>query len=213
MERRKHFGKFGLHKHSPAKEIIAVIGREVWRDYYSWCTVRNPFSRTASLYNYVVALVETYADAAGFPIESDGPTQSAWAEREDYPNSEPWSYAAVKAYLASRGAAAPFSAFLRDPFLGEDSAFQPQWWSVQDESGEAPAVNDIVKLEELETAWPRICERIGVPGTPLTTTNVSMPKVRKSARELFGEPDDIQFIRDRFHEDFGRFGYDPAVIP
>jgi hypothetical protein len=209
----EYFGKFGLHKHSVAKEIQPVVGKELWTEYYSWCTVRNPYARAVSLYNYTVALVESYAAQAGFPLDGERDDQSAWSERDDYPTTEPWSYPAVRAYLVSRRAERPFSSFLRDPGLHEDSAFQPQWWGVQDVDGEAQAVDEIVKLEELDADWPRVCEKIGLPGLPVMRENVSTPAVRRTPAELFDSPEDMAFMRERFHEDFMRFGYDPDIIP
>lgn len=47
--------RFGLRKHSPAREIIPVMGQEVWDSYFSFSFVRNPFDRLVSSYYFLKA--------------------------------------------------------------------------------------------------------------------------------------------------------------
>lgn len=45
--------RFGLAKHSFASEIRGVVGQQVWKRYFTFSFVRNPYSRTLSTYAYL----------------------------------------------------------------------------------------------------------------------------------------------------------------
>jgi len=45
--------RFGLGKHSTIKEIAKVVGEEVYKTYYKFAFVRNPYARTYSIYNFL----------------------------------------------------------------------------------------------------------------------------------------------------------------
>lgn len=44
--------KFGLHKHSTAKEIAGGLGKENFKGYHVFAFVRNPFARAYSAYTF-----------------------------------------------------------------------------------------------------------------------------------------------------------------
>ena len=41
--------------HMPARTIRALIGEEIWNDYFKFCVVRNPFDAMVSAYRYFAA--------------------------------------------------------------------------------------------------------------------------------------------------------------
>ncbi len=45
--------RFGLTKHSTAEEILAVVGDETWRGYYSFAFVRDPYARAQSTFHFM----------------------------------------------------------------------------------------------------------------------------------------------------------------
>jgi hypothetical protein len=45
--------RFGLTKHSTAEEIRAVVGDDVWRDYFSFAFVRDPYARAQSTFHFM----------------------------------------------------------------------------------------------------------------------------------------------------------------
>jgi hypothetical protein len=42
--------KARFYNHMPAREIVDLVGREIWDSYYKFCFERNPFDRLVSLY-------------------------------------------------------------------------------------------------------------------------------------------------------------------
>ena len=45
--------RFGLGKHSTAAEIRNVVGSVTWSRYFTFAFVRNPFTRTLSIFNFL----------------------------------------------------------------------------------------------------------------------------------------------------------------
>src|SRR3989304_5138015 len=45
--------RYGLSKHSTAMEIRAVIGDVLWKKYFSFAFVRNPYERAFSAYHFL----------------------------------------------------------------------------------------------------------------------------------------------------------------
>ena len=54
---RAYRQRFGLHKHCHARDIRAVVGEEIWREYFTFAFARNPYSRAVSLYTYIHRLL------------------------------------------------------------------------------------------------------------------------------------------------------------
>lgn len=44
--------KFGLHKHSSAQEVLSVVGTKICNEYFTFSTVRNPYSLAVSQYEF-----------------------------------------------------------------------------------------------------------------------------------------------------------------
>jgi hypothetical protein len=188
-----------------------VTGAETWLNYFSWATVCNPFDRVVSLYNYIVNHAETEGEALDFPVDGDEAARAAWGRSVILPDTAPWNYPAMRAYVGSLPETAPFSGFPRHPALLDDPAHVPRWLGLCDESREALLVNEIVHLEQIDSYWPRFCERFGLRAAALPHDNVSTPRRRLTTRELFTSAEDRDMIRQRFRDDFRYFVYDPAL--
>lgn len=204
---RVYLDLFGLHKHSSAAEVKAVIGDATWSSAFTFATVRNPYERAASLFNFVASDAEPRLAAVGFPREDDHAGQRRWVDEWTTHPHPFWSSPATQAYLRARGAARPFSTFVRQPALLElELAFRPQLSQLADDAGHV-LVDEVVKAEELARHWPRICERIGAPELPLLTVNATPAEFRRGFDALTDDPEDARFLERRFRDDFLAFGY------
>lgn len=56
-----YLGRYGLAKHSTAREIRGVVGHQLWQRYLTFTIVRNPFTRALSSYRYFRTHKDTYA--------------------------------------------------------------------------------------------------------------------------------------------------------
>jgi hypothetical protein len=205
----KHYrDTFGVHKHSNAQKVRAMVGEDVWRDYFTWATVRNPYGRLASLYGYIARMSEPRLADIGFPAQAPHGRQVAWVDSSEYPANRHWGFVATKAYLKSRGARRPFSEFLRAPELLEhQTGLTLQSRYIFNRQGEQ-SVDRIIKLEQLSQQWPGLMQEIGLGALPLEFRNETKPPWKKTVGELFTIRGDIDFINERLKEDFRRLGYD-----
>ena len=208
---------FGLSKHSTAQEVASVVGMDFWNSCFSWATVRNPYERMASLYGFVASMSEPKLSQIGFPEEASPEEQLKWVESPEYPLKNQWAFPAVRAYLATRGSASPFSEFLRHPQLcTREPAYQSQFSRLCNAGGDALLVNRVVKLEFLSGLWPDLCRDMRIPPIDLLVRNATPNKWKRTVEELFTRAADLELINTIHAEDFRRFNYetvgrDPAA--
>lgn len=200
---------FRLRKHSSARQVAKLIGADVWNGYFSWATVRDPYSRLTSLYSFVASMSEPGLARIGFPVTESHGAQRTWVESTAYPSTVPWTFAAVRAYLATRAARSPFSEFLRHPLLlSKEPAYHTQFSRLSNAQGSALLVKRVVKLEFLSNEWEELCRQMGVPAPQLLVRNATPSKWRHSAKELLNNPADLQLVNSVYAEDFRRFSYE-----
>ncbi len=200
---------FRLRKHSSARQVAKLIGLDVWNSYLSWATIRNPYDRIASLYGFVASLAEPGLLKIGFPLEETYRVQRDWVESAEYPMKQHWAFAAVRAYLATRGSASPFSEFIRHPVLRpKEPAYQTQFSRLSNAAGDALLVTRVVKLEQLSVIWPSLCKDMGIAETKLVVKNATPNQWKRSAAELLDKAADLELINTIYAEDFRRFDYE-----
>jgi hypothetical protein len=203
-----YFALFGLEKHSSASVVKEVVGHAVWNSYFKWATVRSPYSRVASLYSFTASLVEPLLPSSSFPVNGSVADRTLWIETADQSNEAPWNYPTVRAYLTSFRSDHAFSNYLRSPYLDGEPAFQAQTSQLTDEDGKL-IVDEVVKLEELNTVWPAIISRFDAGDVPIVKHNVTPSHWRKQDSELFREEQDVELVRTRFSADFDILAYNP----
>jgi hypothetical protein len=198
---------FGLHKHSSAAEIEAVIG-DVWWRYFSFATVRSPYERTASLYGFVASFMEKQLAGAGFPMSGNIRQVRAWRLANADRLGPEWSWPAVIAYLESRNATQPFSEFLRnETLIVHEPAFGSQFSKLSIRSRPGLAIKEFIRTEELKSAWQGFLVRNDIPPLPLRSENQTPAQYRRSFSALTSDPADQKLIATRFEADFEAFGY------
>ena len=173
--------RFGLYKHSTAREIRAVVGERVWSEYRSFAVVRDPVDRARSLYGYLKML------QAG---------RSEFRKR-------------LRSLLGARGGpdwvalralreTGSFSAFIRHPQLRYDPGFIHQSRFLSDEAG-ALIVDRLLRFETLAADFAALCRELGIAGAALGHENRSQGA---RGREAPVSERDVAFLRDYFAEDY-----------
>lgn len=173
--------RFGLYKHSTAREIRAVVGERVWSEYRSFAVVRDPVDRARSLYGYLKMLE---AGRSGIRQRLRGLLGTGG--RPDWP--------AVRA-LEETGS---FSEFIRHPKLRHDPGFFRQSGFLADETG-ALAVGTLLRFESLAADFGALCRELGIPEAALGHKN------RSRGARGGGVPvseRDVAFLKDYFAEDY-----------
>ena len=138
--------RFGLHKHSRAREIKQVVGDDVWNEYYTFAFVRNPYTRAISLYTFIEKMIKSQGIKRHFRFITT-------KRKKD---TDIWSWPGTIAYLESKN----FSEFIRNSHFMEAPGAEPQVNWVKDENGktiyelmnEAELLNDNEFKVQLKSA-------------------------------------------------------------
>ena len=175
--------RFGLRKHATAMEIRAVVGPEVWSEYFTFAFVRHPYTRTASFYRWLAEAIRRNPDPAA-PV---------------------WSWSSTKAFTESR----TFSEFIRHETFLATAAAQPQVASVCDDEGRC-IVDFLGRSEDLDAGLRTVTQRLGLPYRPPGHHNASGGGRPAAAGGLFASAD-YDHLERLFRQDFDAFGYDPSL--
>ena len=195
---------FGLAKHSSAAEVCAVVGRETWDAYYTFSTVRNPYAVAVSLYTHAVQVLIRYRRKQREHARPDAESEASLVDSHAWP----WNYPGVRALLAARDEHTSFSEFIRSPQLGGWEGYATMTSQLCDPQGRQ-LVREVFMVEDLETTWPLIAKRLGISSVPLGRANKSIEP--GTAYRAFYRGEDAELIRERYREDFLRFGYSEVL--
>lgn len=172
---------FQLHGHQTAAIIKNTTGRDIWRNYYSFSFVRNPYSRIVSLYTFVARIV-------------NNTNKRKWKEQEWY------KWPLFHAYLTTEN----YSGFIRSHFFDKDHVTRDQFSWVCDDQRKKIIVDFIGKTETLELDFEKILGRLQMQNLNLEELNIS---AKKDYRKYYTNEEDIAFIYDKYRIDFDKFGY------
>ena len=183
---------YGLRKHSRIMDVIKVCGHHIVNTYYTFAIVRHPLNRLVSLYNFVRTQLEQYSLSKALPISK---------LRELAPKAvagDFLAWPATKALLA----ATDFHDFAHEPILFEDPGYRPQKQSLVDENSSL-RVENVIRLEDLNSQISRVQRRIGVPFSVLHTnkslkTFIQASEIDKQTRA---------HIECVYKDDYDAFGY------
>lgn len=174
--------RFGLRKHSMAREIRGVVGEGTWTRYFTFAFVRHPYARAVSYYGWLGRTIRRNPDRAA-PV---------------------WSWASTQAFIESRD----FSEFIRHAKFLENESARPQFESICDDAGRC-IVDFTGRLEEFDAGMRTVSERLRLPLNPLGRLNSSSDE-RPAVDGLPRDEDDYRHLERLFAPDFARLGYDPA---
>ena len=173
--------RFGLHKHSTASEIRAMVGADVWSSYFTFTLVRHPYDRIVSLYTW---LHKTLRNAP--------------------PDATEWSWPVATAFRESQG----FSGFIRHELFRRSLGGRPQVEWTCDDDGRC-ILDFVGRFEDLDAARRTISERTGINLEPFERHNASTERTRHA--EFFAGEGDYDFLHKLHEKDFALVGYDPSL--
>ena len=186
--------RFGLWKHSPAAEVRAVIGEQMWAESFTFGFVRNPYDRMRSLYTFTDQL-----------LREQGILRYLARIGRLRPARAPFSWDWVRAFLESDN----FSDYIRNPRLLRDPVAQPMSDYL---TADGEVIVDFVgRCESLDEDFARICARLGMPRSDLKKHNASEAAARLD--HYYSGPEDYAWVYECFEQDFLNFGYDEAPSP
>jgi hypothetical protein len=181
--------RYGLTKHSRAQTIRQAVGQEFWSDCWTTALVRHPMRIYESFYSWISGMADSYMARKGldraqfaslcasnprFPAFARWPLTLAYAESKDFPEF-------VEALLAHRWVADTMT-----DRLSHDGAI---------------IVDDVYKLEEIESFWQALEARTGLRLERLHAN-------RSEPRQYRWDPRHVEMMHQRYREDFVSFRYD-----
>jgi len=191
---------FGLQKHSTAQEVKDVIGDSSWDGFFKFSTVRNPYSLAVSQYTFSLQQL-----LGGIERLKKQPLIEGTFQNIDRYNSWPFTYPGVQALLSTGGVNSKFGDFIRSKKLTEWNAFSPQCDQLGNEKGDL-IVDQVIKIEELDDHWPRLCERLAIGAIQIGRENQSKDRAL-DYRYFYKSVEDQEFMYTLFKKDFDRFNY------
>jgi hypothetical protein len=191
---------FGLEKHSTAREVKEVVGDVIWNEYFTFGTVRNPYSLAVSQYTYSLQhlLAATQRLKMKPLIEGSLPNLNHY-------NTWPYTYPGLQALLATGGVNSKFGDFIRSSKLTGWEGVNSQRARLGNGQGEL-IVDQVLKIEALDGLWPGLCERLNLSAIPLGRVNPSTDGTM-DFRYFYRNPQDQAFVYEKFREDFELFDY------
>lgn len=187
---RPYHRRFNIQKHSPARDVMHLVGNRVWSDYFTFTFVRHPYRRVVSLYSYIDKLVAQYGKKRYLRYLPAARFQKEF-----------WNWPVTKAFLETK----TFSKFIRHPCLSNAVGMKPQHRSFVDEKGNI-LVDFIGRVERIGEDFEFVSGKIGLPQTRLKKKNQSIS--HKSHPPAIQETD-YDLLYELYKADFDILGYDP----
>lgn len=172
-----------LHKHAPAHEArtaLHELGYE-WRDFYSFCVMRNPFEILHSDYWYHRRKGQLYPDRAG----------TAWESK------------------CIRSTTQTFAEYVQAEYGHWDKGFFANYAQSQGETNRRSILSNVLRHESLATDFAVCCRLANLPPLVLPRDNATAAITGQPRPPLHSDYTDdlIRFVEKMFAEDLELFGY------
>jgi hypothetical protein len=182
--------KYGISKHSSAREIREYIKDDRWERFFVFSFVRHPFERVESLYKYFVMMSE----------RRDKPSFRNMLYRAPLlEGSDPLKWPGLQAYRETSS----FSEFIRHPGFHQDPGSHCQCDMLLDEKGRMLA-DFVGHFDRLEEHFAYVASRVGLSEVRLPKHNVSKPTSRV---DMTLSEHDRRYLREIYANDFEVFGF------
>jgi hypothetical protein len=169
--------RFGLYKHSTAREIRAVVGADAWSESTTFAVVRDPVERAISFYQYLRRM-----ETAASPLRRLRRRLFGWQPA--------WN--GLVALRDSRS----FSDFIRHPILRYEPGFIPQHAFLSGEDDEI-IVDRLLRFETISEDFEDLAHGLGLGALRIGHENRS-----GSGNRLSIPASDIDFLKGYFAKDY-----------
>lgn len=187
--------RFGLSKHSSLEEIHQLCeGCPQIRDYKVVTVVRDPMQRAVSLFNFIAGVMERIRTPLGLDLN-----ELQRRRVELTPDHPQLNWPGARAFLEAQ---LDFDAFVTSPALAEARGFQSQV-SQLSQAGVVPEDLCWITTDQLDQAGGLLAE---LAGTSVTLEHLNASPKRLISAEVV-PPRTRQWLRDRFADDYARFGF------
>lgn len=174
--------RYGLSKHSTAKEIKSVVGEVIWNRYFSFAFVRNPYARAHSAYKFLRRMLKESGMDVLAPIDR-------LATFHDFVQSD---------YFQTEG---------MDRILMPQS-----FWLRSAMNKPTISVDYVGRVESIEHSISHISERVpglfgAVGEVEVPVLNNSDDASKATWQSLISDPDTERLVFEKYRIDFESFGY------
>ncbi|UHD14548.1 sulfotransferase family 2 domain-containing protein [Thiocapsa bogorovii] len=172
--------RFGLWKHSAARDVRNVLGDETFRAYFKFGFVRNPFFRVISFYTFITKLHRTVVGANKEIIDT-WPISKAFRESAD------------------------FSEFIRHSAFVEPSMTK----LLAEPYGESfrLLVDYVGRVEHFDRDIVEVFQRIGLPPPECISPRNTSSNELQRLHQFYSSEDDLAVVYENYRSDFEIFGY------
>ena len=183
--------RYALEKHNSASQLHAIVGDEVWREYWTFALVRHPASIMASYYFWTETVLQQLAQRQSMDMSA-----VVAAIRAGSINDPVLAWDAVQAYCYSDGLSGFVDYALEHNMLGFGQTITQR---LTDADGKL--VDSVYQLENVQSLEREFIQRTGIA--------MSLGHDNRSRRQAVAWDDAVlEQIWQRYQEDYQRFGYD-----
>ncbi|MBD3413397.1 MAG: hypothetical protein GF421_03075 [Candidatus Aminicenantes bacterium] len=194
---RPNFTQTGVLHHLKAIHVQQKVGEDIFKKYFKYTFVRNPWSRVLSQYFYTIQVRKDFQRMLGISKDSSFKDYVRSLQKVNF-NGSPFRF--VEIFFNN----IPYMKHLS--FSKLHTHWEKQNKFIIDEHGNQ-LVDFIGRFENLQEDFNQVCDRLGIPHRqlPHETVGVSRPK-GKHYSEYYDQETKC-LVEEIYWEDIERFNY------